>query len=765
MSSTKNHIAKGLGASALAAATIVSGLSFGAGAATAATGSSTTPRALEASTTYTPFFMNVAPETVSGRWYSLDLSSVTNDSPYWLARAADEAAASAGAQRLSVPERDRWLQLHVEGTERCLISQGSGLYMRTCDATDAEQRWKLDDEGHVINKASRLWMVDTYETSHIDGRKVAAVTAGTGSPTFELGDGWPSDSSATLSAEAAFASDVDERATITGDTVAGGTVEVRENGKRIAFDTADADGSFSIPIDAPNTAGDRKLQVALVENGTDKRVIDVTAAYGAGVAITDPADQSDVSGTYDVRGTAQPGAEVTLRVGSTQQPVTLDAQGQWSRSVTLPMGETTITATAKSKGANTTTSTVTVNPGESSTAPLVIQTPADNSTVETESNSIEFAGTGQPGARVQVRTQSATPRTIVDTTVREDGTWSQQGQNLAFDVAYVLDTVYTPRGEAPVTGTHRVTLKDADPGVTRPFAFTTPRDGSTVVAPDGRVRLAGEGTTGTTVTVWNYVSKDRVIGTATVGKDGTWEIAAGAFNNQDTLYDLHVEYTAPNQATEQLTHTITVRAQDGVVQPFDFTTPAEDSTVIAPDHRVDFAGRGTTGGRVVIWNAATRDRVVASTSVKADGSWAASGQLNNANGEYDLHVEYTAPGQATAESSRHIFIKAENSTERPFEMTTPAEGSTVTLSNGRTPVEGFGTTGGTVKVWNWHTKDRIVIEGREFLTVDETGRWAGVGEFAAQDYALHVEYFAPGADLDGEPTQVLTRNFTASATK
>jgi hypothetical protein len=30
-------------------------------------------------------------------------------------------------------------------------------------------------------------------------------------------------------------------------------------------------------------------------------------------------------------------------------------------------------------------------------------------------------------------------------------------------------------------------------------------------------------------------------------------------------------------------------------------------------------------------------------------------------------------------------------------------------------------------------------------------------------YSPYIEYFAPGADLDGEPTEVLTRTFTTIA--
>ncbi|MGN8051129.1 hypothetical protein ACTJKO_15720, partial [Curtobacterium sp. 22159] len=137
-------------------------------------------------------------------------------------------------------------------------------------------------------------------------------------------------------------------------------------------------------------------------------------------------------------------------------------------------------------------------------------------------------------------------------------------------------------------------------------------------------------------------------------------------------------------------------------------------------------------------------------------------------------VKYTLPNGQTVEQDRHFFIKREASTDLPFAATTPAEGSTVTLSNfrpsdrnGETTISGEGKTGGVVKVWNYHTKDRLIIKGEKpedrLITVDENGKWSGVAELRNQDYAIFIEYFAPGADLDGEATESFTRSFTAVA--
>lgn len=306
-------------------------------------------------------------------------------------------------------------------------------------------------------------------------------------------------------------------------------------------------------------------------------------------------------------------------------------------------------------------------------APLVITSPADGDTVQSSSMRVAFSGTGEPGAHVVIRTQTSTPRVIVDTWVQNDRTWSALGAALNFDVDYTLDTIYTIPGQAPVTGVHHVTVVNSAPGVTKPFAFTTPAEYSTVIAPDKRVRLAGEATTGTIVQIWNWDKKDRLIGTAIADPEGKWQIPSAVLDNQDRRYELHVEYTEPGKQVEELTHVITVKAEDSTTLPFTVGTPASGSTVQLEHYR----------------------------------------QQDN---------------------------------------------------NGEAVVSGTGQTGGRVKVWNFTSKDRIVIKDEEVLTVDRNGNWSGTGEFAAgMPYAISVEYFAPGADLDGDPTEKLSRPFTTAA--
>ncbi|MCC8907977.1 hypothetical protein [Curtobacterium sp. GD1] len=767
MSSKKKRIAKGLGASALAVATLASGLSFGATSAMSATLSST-----EMSQSKASLDPNDLDPTAWGRFFTIATPAGTGpykaagDSTVAIKGYPTESQARNSTSELALPKPGQWQHILIRSApgnqQSCLSANNtnipgiSAVLPAKCSATSTNQLFTIE-EGRIVSYDNPFSYVREvrggeyyFAIPNVPKGEAPLVAEWNGAP---IGD------SSRLAGSVEFAAGVDTRAVVKGSTEASGRVEIRRGSTVIASDTADSNGDYSIAIPAPDKAGDDELTVALVENNADKKTIKVIAAYGAGVAITAPGNNENVSGQYEIRGNAQNGSNVTVRLNNgAERAVEVNGNGQWSADVTLPMGETTITATQKSKGANTTTSAVTVNPGESSVAPLVIESPADDPTFETpvqsDSNRVLFTGTGERGARVQVLTQTSPARTIVNTTVGDDGRWSALGTNLAYDVNYRLDTLYTPVNGESVKGEHRVRVENSDPGQSLPFAFTTPQNNTEVGAPDKKVRLAGKGTTGTEITIWNWSSKDRVIGTATVDKSGDWVIPEASLNNQNNKYALHVEYTAPGQTTQTLTHTITVKAEDGTERPFDLATPGEGATVIAPDKTVRLAGTATTGTEVTIWNYMSKDRVIGKATADGQGNWAIpEASLNNQNTRYALHVEYTVPGQSTQTLTRNITVKAEDRTEQPFDLKTPGQGSTVIAPDNKVTFAGTGTTGTEISIWNWHTKDRLIAT----TTIDGNGDFEVVGELnnANLGYGLHVEYTAPGQD-----TETLTRNIS-----
>ena len=687
MSHKKKRIAKGLSASALAVATIASGLSFGS-AATAATAGD--PRALEASQTYEPFYINAAPSTISGRWFALESKSpaLADRDPYILSGAKDELAAQAAATRVSVPEHGRWLQLHVEGTERCLTGDGLGIYARACDTASAHQRWTLDDEGHVVNRGSNQWIDASYGSVTIGGRAVAAITLGVGEPTFSFGGDWAGNPADELSASVTFSDNVDERATVAGTTEAEGVIEVRENGKRIASGSAGVDGDFSIPIDAPDRAGDCKLQVALVESGADKKTIDVTAAYGAGVKITSPSGDDAVSGPVTVTGTAQSDSRVTLQIGQSEPvSVTLSGNGQWQRDVVLPMGETTITATATSKGANSTTSTVVVNPGEGA-----VELTADGRFDAADATKPATAfGAAPTGSTVVLRNSIGT----------EIGRTAAKGD--AYEI--VIDPTKATSG----VNTFSVVIEGAPESESKSFTLDYGRPAAAVVVTKpvkngtvepGLVEFAGTGETGSKIVVRG---SSREVASATVTA-GSWT-ATSTVELSRGDYDLYFDQTSKGGLKSTIRHAFTVGQTAPIVTPVTVTSPDADEVLdtLSPE----FRGTGHEGATITVRGSS---RIVATGTVR-NGQWVAQTDEDAplAAGSYNLYVDQSIRG--TVVETIRVSFTVSNEAFRELTLSAPAQGENVLVL--RPTWVGTATPGAEIRVGSSRTTVATATVGED----------------------------------------------------
>ncbi|WIE61995.1 hypothetical protein DEI97_002330 [Curtobacterium sp. MCLR17_032] len=549
---------------------------------------------------------------------------------------------------------------------------------------------------------------------------------------------------------------VEAVAKLTGSASKNTTIKVKSGTKQVATTMTGEDGSFEVPVNAPNAAGDYELTATQEIRDEDATPQDVTIPYGAGVAVSSPENgaELDAGQPLVVSGTAQTNS--LIRVYEKGNPRVVLGQATATNGYRIVLNdledrEYQLVVAGVSKGNNVTTAEVTVNPGKSDVDPLVISSPADGSITVNPTKTVQFAGTGEAGARVQIRTQGSNPRTVIDTTVRPDGTWDASG-DLAHDVAYTLDTIYTVPGQDPVTGLYHV--KNVTGETVADSNVVTPAENAVVVAPEKQVTISGTATTGTEVKIWNWAGKDRQVAqTVTANGSGEWDTVA-TLNNESTQYGLYIEYTKGGVTTTQ-TRNITVTNSETVTQPFSVDTPAEGSTVVAADKQVRISGKGTTGTEVKIWNWAGKDRQVAApVTVNALGEWETVATLNNQNTAYGLLVEYTVPGGAMQTETRTITVTNSETVTQPFSVDTPAEGSTVVAADKQVRISGKGTTGTEVKIWNWAGKDRQVAAP---VTVNALGEWETVATLNNQNtaYGLLVEYTVPGGAMQTE-TRTIT---------
>ncbi|WP_207782840.1 Ig-like domain-containing protein [Phytoactinopolyspora limicola] len=143
------------------------------------------------------------------------------------------------------------------------------------------------------------------------------------------------------------------------------------------------------------------------------------------VVITAPEDGAEVDlGELDVTGTAEPGAEVSLTLNDdAAADATADDEGNWSTSVDVNYGESTITATQSVEGLDVPGSdSVTVSVAVP--APEIAQ-PSDGDTARIATPT--FSGTGIPGATVTLMIVCEDDFSLTadaDDAVDADGEWS-----------------------------------------------------------------------------------------------------------------------------------------------------------------------------------------------------------------------------------------------------------------------------------------------------------------------------------------------------
>lgn len=750
MSNKTKRVAKRLGASALAVATIASGLSFGAGAASAA------PEPRQA----TDYLIT---NDLQGGYLVVSAANVVTNAYLPTHHEDTYAAARAWAESNNAPkftfptgENETGAIRTADGT-RCLnyrgiytqynqtvLATGSLSWSTSC-AIDAPGKGKGSGStwqyrngwlfAVASNNAADAGVTGPYDRFRLlpnsaqgnapADAKIAIIASNTSTPAGPgVVDPTNPPVDGALTAAVTFPADNAQSAVISGQAEAGATVTFTAGGTRIGTAVADADGEYTFNLPAPNRAGDYAVTVA-----SDGETLDVTAAYGDGVAITSPADGSQQSGTVTVRGTGQNGARVTVRSnGQSIAPVTV-ANGTWSANLAAAAGERTITATQSSKGANTTTSTVTVNPGQSANAPLTV-TVGD---VDSDARSAQVSGTATPGAQIRVGNTTVA-------TAAADGTWSgrltglQVGTNAVEFVQFVDGT--------------RVDAQTVDIRVVATaFELTSPKNNDVVQTADKSVTFTGRGNPGGKVSILNG---NKQIGTAIVGDDGTWTFTA---TMAYTDYDLTVYYkkVATGAVTERqpLHITVTNNQQNA---PFEVTTPKDGSTVQAPDKNVTFTGTGTTGGVVTI----KKSRVTVGTAeVDGAGRWELTGDLNFAT--HQLTAYYKKTPTSSAVSMPLTITVTDGSVVKPFEVTDPASGDTVETGDKSVTFNGHGAGGGAVVVKKGNATVASGLVGDDgdwsltgvlnYGTHDLTVFHKPVGATRAEQVRLTVTVQAPPADF------------------
>ncbi|MCB9631132.1 MAG: DUF4215 domain-containing protein [Sandaracinus sp.] len=402
------------------------------------------------------------------------------------------------------------------------------------------------------------------------------------------------------------------------------------------------------------------------------------------VVITVPADGAVTNdSTPTIRGTADPGAVVTVNVGGVMGMATANASGDWSFTPTTPVadGTQTITATAvDSLGSSSMdTSTVVID----TVVTVAITEPVDGST--TSDNTPTITGTGEPGAMVSVAVDGMTLGVV---TVAADGTWSIPVTTaLADGVHAAIATAMDAAGNTAMAGS--MFAVDTTSAVT----ITLPADGARVMT--ATPTITGTAEPGATVTV----SVDGTeIGTVTADGSGNWSVDV-------TTALTEGPHTASASATDTLGNTATTE-NDFTVDLG--TTVSFEQPSVTGDETPELSGTGEPGASVEV---SVDGSVVGTAIVDAEGNWTlVVGPLTD--GTHDVSVTATDDAGNTATDTGSFLVDLDSPA---VEIANPGDGTTT--SDTTPTITGTATPGASVLV---------IVDGTilGIASADATGAWS-----------------------------------------
>ncbi|MGK8209957.1 Ig-like domain-containing protein [Enterobacter hormaechei] len=600
----------------------------------------------------------------------------------------------------------------------------------------------------------------------------------------------------------------DNTPTLSGRAEPGSTVNIIDNGQVIGSTKVNPDGTWSFTPDQALSNGEHDLTTTVTDpsgnTGPEGSHVVITVDVVPGkveiTAVTD--DAGSVTGslsqnavTDDTRpqisGTAKAGSTVTIMDGSNVLgTTTAGADGAWSftPSVDLGRGDHTFTATAKDPTGNESASsswTVTIDT-DAPVKPTIDAALDDVGSVQgnlanggtTDDPTPTLSGKAEAGSTVKIYDQNGL---LGEVTAKADGTWSfspvaklpegehrfhvtatdRAGNTSAASDDFVLNLDYT----APEAS--KVSITD----VVDDFGSVTGSVTSGGKTDDNTPLIKGTGAeAGNTITVYNG---DKVIGTAKVQADGTWELQVTKAL-PDGTYNLTVKETDSVGNTTAASPEYIIQIDAGG-QPLPPTLSSVEDDV-APhtgplqkdattnDNTLLLTGTAEANVTVRIYGGPNGTTLLGETKADAQGKWSFNtpkladgvhtfvaeaindiGQVSPQTGGFPITVDTSAPGEVTG------FIVSDN--EGP---------KTGVLANGDTTDDATPTISGKAEPGS---VVHVYVNGQENGTAvaDANGNWTyTTGSLADGEYTFTARAEDSAGNLGAENAGVTVTLDTSS---
>jgi hypothetical protein len=435
-----------------------------------------------------------------------------------------------------------------------------------------------------------------------------------------------------------FPTDLEQDAVLSGTAHPGSTVVIRDvDGDEIARTEARlGSGAWSTPIGAPDAGGDYDVRVHQEIDGEANGEIVVTVAYGAGVAITTPAEgMAHDGGPVTLRGTGEVGAQVTVReqgrstvLGSAQ----VLANGQWTiRTTDVDDRKHVLEASQTGKGNNTTASTVTLNPENDAAAPadLTLTSHEDGDTFA-QPGATTLSGKATPKATVTAYWFGKDyPQYATTTAANDQGDYSIS-RNMGGTQPYNITLTQT----AQAGKVNEVTVRLVPAGV-GPVDLTvgSHQDGD-AFAPTGQTTISGKASSGATVTFYWFGKDYPQYATTTVANaQGDYSISRGLGGTKP--YDIVI--TQPAQAGK--ISEVTLRLVPEATGPADLTVSShQDGDAFAPTGLTTIRGKASSNATVTFyWFGKDYPQYATTTVANAQGDYTMARGLGGTKA-YDIVI-------------------------------------------------------------------------------------------------------------------------------
>ncbi|RKR73136.1 choice-of-anchor G family protein [Frondihabitans australicus] len=499
--------------------------------------------------------------------------------------------------------------------------------------------------------------------------------------------------------------------TVTGTAGNNASVTVSLGSGRTQTVTASGTGTWSAPFTGVPVGG-YTISATQTVNGTTSSPVTSTYSIvaGAPVAISAPAAGAAIpvagtGSTADIpfTGTAQPGASVTVSLGSgITGTATADGSGTWTIPIAgVPTGSYTVSATETIGGTTSpaVTQPLTVQVG----APVVISNPAAGATQTVVTGgraTVATSGTAQPGASVTVSLGAGLTAT---TTAGPTGSWSASIANVPVG-DYVLSASQTINGgtSTPVTQAFHVAAATG-------LVITAPSSGTTFTVASGTgthsttVTGVGSALANTTVTLTSPTVDLGASGSQTVATPlGSW---SATFSNLPVgTYTVNASQTiaGSTQNATPTTFSISAGAPIAITSP----TSATPITVATPTSTQSVAISGTAQPGAGI-SVTVDSGTPLTTTADASGAWSVT-DSGVGVGTHAIVATQTVNG-TTSSANGGFTISA----GAAFTLATPVDGSTVTVADAsgtqNITVSGTGDTGASVAVTTGSTTQTAIV--------------------------------------------------------